>query len=130
VTWVRLDDRRAFNAKLRGAGLAARGLDEAAICFASQQETDGVLAERDVEMLGIAHGATDWHELAEVLVTVGRWEHDKRRNEYRILGFLDYNPSREELRARRQSDNERKRRARETSARNPNGIRAESERNP
>ena len=38
MAWVRLDDKRATNRKLRAAGFAARGLDEAAICWSAHEE--------------------------------------------------------------------------------------------
>lgn len=109
MTWVRLDDKRATNHKLRTAGMAARGLDEAAICWSSHEEKDGFISEADIEMLSHLHGCTEWRDLVKVLVDVGRWKPNKRKRGYDIQGFLEFNPSRADLERRREHDRERKR---------------------
>lgn len=75
--WVKFDDLRATHRKLREAGFAARGLDEAGMCQVSQDGTDGFVSGNTLSMLGIAHGddATEVRALVERLVVVGRW-HD------------------------------------------------------
>lgn len=76
MPWLRLDDQRALNRKLRRAGFAARGLDEAAICQVGADLTDGHIDRATVEMLAVAHGEKRWERLVQVLVDVGRWEPD------------------------------------------------------
>lgn len=120
MTWVRLDDKRALNAKLRRAGLAARGLDEAAICWSAHQEHDGFVSEEDVAMLTNLHGCKKPKPLIDVLVQVGRWE--RVPGGYQLAGFLEFNPSRADLEARREADRKRKR--------SRHGVPPDSERNP
>lgn len=71
--WVKFDDRRAMNRKLRQVGFAARGLDEAAICQSSDDGSDGVVSDATVETLAVAHRCSDWRDLVVDLVEVGRW---------------------------------------------------------
>lgn len=101
MAWVRLDERRALNAKLRKAGLAARGLDEAAICWSAQEESDGRITAEDVDMLAALHACKRPHSLVKALIDVGRWEPMKDADgtvtAYLIKDFLHYNPSRAEL---------------------------------
>lgn len=129
VTWVKLDDKRAMNRKLRRAGFAARGLDEAAICLSAHAETDGFIDLDHLEDLGAMHGCSDVLALAEKLVEVGRWRKDGRRNGWWILNYLEFNPSRAELEDKRRRDRERKRTPagfHADSNGNPNGVHADS----
>ena len=71
--WVKLDDRRAMNRKLRQVGFAARGLDEAAICQSSDDRSDGIVSTETVETLAVAHRCSEWRDLVADLVEVGRW---------------------------------------------------------
>lgn len=89
--WVKLDDQRAMNKKLRQAGFEARGLDEAAICQVSADMTDGFIAEETVEMLAAAHRCRNWRKLAAVLCDVGRWE--DAPGGWVIHDYLEYNPT-------------------------------------
>lgn len=100
--WVKLDDRRALNVKLRQVGLEARGLDEAAICQVSFDETDGFVAENTVKLVAEAHGCKRWRRLVTALVEVGRWT--PTDGGWLINGYLEYNFSKadwEELRAKK-----------------------------
>lgn len=90
--WARFDDRRAMNGKLREAGFAARGLDEAAICQVAADMSDGHISRKTVEMLAAAHGERRWQRLVDVLVKVGRWEVNGAG--WYIHDYLEYNPSR------------------------------------
>ena len=103
IAWVRLDDRRAINAKLRAAGFAARGLDEAAICWSAHEEQDGFVSAADVEMLATLHGCVRPTELIAQLEAVGRWSATERRGAagWKIKDFLTFNPSHKELEAQR-----------------------------
>jgi hypothetical protein len=125
IAWVRLDEKRSLNAKLRKAGLAARGLDEAAICWTAHQEHDGHISRADVEMLASLHGCRKLQPLVDALVEVGRWEEMKdlegQVTAYNIKDFLDFNPSRAELEDQRKKDRERKRKSAAASGRNPPG---------
>lgn len=95
--WVRLDDQRAMNRKLRDAGFAARGLDEAAMCQVAYDKSDGFISEHTVETLAVGHRCKQWRKLAAELVRVGRWE--PVDGGWMIHDYLDYNPSRAEWEA-------------------------------
>jgi hypothetical protein len=97
MAWVRMDDKRALNAKLRKAGFAARGLDEAAICWSAHEEQDGFISEDDVNMLASLHGCRKPQPLVESLVGVRRWRRDERKSGWWITNFLDFNPSRADI---------------------------------
>jgi hypothetical protein len=119
MTWVRLDDKRALNGKLLRAGFEARGLDDAAICFAALQESDGFISEADVAMLASGHGCAKWRKLVDTLVAVGRWEPAEKG--WMIHDYLEFNPSRAQVEERRKRD-----RVRKDSLRNPNGNHVEN----
>ena len=89
--WAKLDDRRALNRKLRAAGFAARGLDEAAICQVVGDQTDGHITAETVEMLAQAHNEKQWRKLVAKLVEVGRWE--ENGTGWYIHDYLEYNPT-------------------------------------
>ncbi len=71
--WVRHTPERALNRKLRKAGFAARGLDDAGIDQVAYDDSDGFISEDTVEMLAVAHREKNWRKLAAVLVTERRW---------------------------------------------------------
>lgn len=129
MTWVRLDDKRALNAKLLQVGFEGRGLDEAAICWSAHEETDGFINDKNVVLLCQFHGLTDHRKRARLvrsLVVAGRWTRDDNLGGWWINDFLEYNPSHADLELRRQRDRERKK----PSGKIPSGIQAESKRNP
>lgn len=109
MAWVKLDDKRALNRKLRAAGFAARGLDEAAICWSAHEESDGFISDADLTMLANLHGCRTFKPLVEALVKVNRWVRWEDPNGYEIVDYLKYNPSRADLEAARERDRKRKR---------------------
>lgn len=129
MAWVRLDDKRATHRKLRAAGFEARGLDEAAICWCAHEETDGFLSDEDFEVLTSLHKCKRPLRLAVILVEVGRWRRDEKKNGWWIKDYLDYNPSHADLEDQRKRDRDRKksRGNRADSTRNPSGTDAESD---
>ena len=129
LAWVKLDDKRATNRKLRAAGFAARGLDEAAICWSAHEETDGFISDDDLQMLASLHGCKKTQPLVDALVTHGRWKRDERKGGHWIEGYLEFNPSHADLESARKRDRERKRGRTgggTDSARNPDGTGLES----
>ena len=125
MAWVKFDDKRSVNGKLRKAGFAARGLDEAAICWSAHEEDDGRISVEDLEMLAVMHGCKKVGPIADKLVEVGRWEAmrdlDGNVTAYLIKDFLEYNPSHADLEAQRKRDRERKRKPK-GSQEDSNGI--------
>lgn len=95
--WVRLDDQRALNRKLREAGFEARGLDEAALCLVSGDETDGYISDDSVAMLAVAHGCKRASRPIERLLAVGRWTRDAERKGYWIHDYDQFNPTKDQL---------------------------------
>ena len=106
MAWVRLDDKRAVNRKLRAAGFAARGLDEAAICWSAHQESDGFISDADLAGLAALHGCKKPGPLVEALVVNCRWIRHDDLDGYEIVGYLKYNPSHAELEGRRKANRE------------------------
>lgn len=124
MAWAKLDDKRALNGKLRAAGFAARGLDEAAICWTAHEEQDGFVSDADVAMLASLHGCKKPALLTDALVKTGRWTRNDARGGWDIKDYLKFNPSHAELEAARRRDRERKRKRAEgqaDSAGNPDG---------
>lgn len=130
--WQKIDDQFGISRKVtripRRYRLAAVGLWELASNYASRSETDGVL--HGVELEEVL--ATD--ALVHQLVTVGLWHqlgHDCERcvqppsDGVVIHDYLEYNPSRAQLEAKRASDRKRKGIQRD-SARIPDGLREDS----
>lgn len=104
MTWAKMDDKRATHWKLRQAGFAARGLDEAAIEQIAGDETDGYISAATVEWLASAHRCDDWKELVDRLVDATRWT--PTDGGWIVNGYLDYNPSHAELEAERAAKRE------------------------
>lgn len=95
--WVRLDDKRALNRKLREAGFEARGLDEAALCLVAGDETDGFISDDSIAMLATAHSCRQPARLIAKLVQVGRWSRCDDQGGYIIHDYHDYNPTKAQL---------------------------------
>jgi hypothetical protein len=113
MAWAKLDDGLHDHPKvdamleadeLRGA--AALGLWTAMLSYSSDQLTDGYITRRAVLRVLPEHGL----ELAAVLVTHGLWK--AVDGGWRISGYLDRNPSGDEVRKRRSAEAERKAAAR------------------
>ena len=111
MTWAKLDDRVADHLKIRRAGTDAAVLYLAAITWSARHTTDGKVPK---DLLGDV-----WRPLAESfdatkaarrLVDVGLW-HD-RGDHFEIHDFLEYNPSKADLEAKREKEREKKRRQR------------------
>lgn len=97
--WVRLDDGFATHPKILKAGVRALALQIRAICYASQQHTDGLIPLHAIPLLvydldedsdGEVRARPDWP--AE-MVRVGLWE--KQETGYMVHDFLHWNMSRE-----------------------------------
>lgn len=106
MPWIKLESGRALNKKLRLAGFAARGLEEAVMC---QMATDGVTITRglagrigarnrrgdafvDTEtvwMVSAAHQEAEPQLLVDRLVDQRRWEISE--GGWWVLGYLEFN---------------------------------------
>jgi hypothetical protein len=96
MAWVRIDDLAPDHPKLLKAGLAATGFWLRALAYCSRQLTDGFVPNEAAELMGKGQGA----KLAQRLVEVGLW--DRAEGGYQVHDYHDYQPSREQIRARRE----------------------------
>lgn len=110
MAWLKIDDKRAMHRKFRRQGFAARGLDEAAMCYCAHEETDGYVSNEALEDLAHHHGVSKSAalKLVDVLIGCGRWTRVGDVG-WNVEGYLDFNPSHSELEAKRKRDRERKR---------------------
>lgn len=110
MTWVKLDDRLHRHRKARLAGLEAMGLWTLAASWAGEELTDGFVP-RSVLFSWARENAL---ELAGRLEEVGLWEPTVHLGEEGWLfhDWHEYNPTREEVEARREVERAKKRRQR------------------
>lgn len=108
--WVKIDDGFATHPKILTAGIIALGIQIRAICYASQNQTDGVLPLSCIPLLltGLAHISIEtggnnlvgWGLDAEEvdwpshMVEHGLW--DQHEKGYVIHDFLEWNVSKSE----------------------------------
>lgn len=117
MAWVKLDDRFWSHPKLVAAGLAARGLDLAGVCWSAAHETDGFIPTASLPAIAAGdHHAT---RLAAKLVEVGRWT--EVSDGWEIHDFLTYNRSHAQSEEKRKQDRERKTAGRSSQVRGPDG---------
>lgn len=133
MAWVRLDDRFDDSRKVQSAfnrAPIAVSVFVMAITYCARHETDGLVDAAWLKRQVPAYKSR--RKALEVLVSEGLFEPENGGG-YRIHDYLDYQPSRKDLEAKRAADAERKARGRasrvrDVSARTPAGIRAESAR--
>ena len=95
MVWFKVDDRLPLNPKMAGVSIAAVGLWVEAGAWASASQTDGQVLKR---LLRVLHPDAS-EKLAEELVAAGLWE--DQGDHWQIHDFLDYNPPREEVEAKK-----------------------------
>lgn len=102
MPWAKLDDTFHAHPKVRQAGLAAIGLHARAISFSAAYLRNGKVDSGWVEETAGKKGL----KLADELVNAGLWE--PNGTGWYIHDYLEYNPSREKVLARRAADAARK----------------------
>lgn len=135
--WLKLDDGFFLHPKAIAAGRDGRDVFLAALGYANQQQTDGVIPAQSLPLIGGLAGVADYDAAASRLVEVGLWQNHVVG--WVIHGFLEYQQSKEEREEWKRRDRERKQGARDAkkarqvpepvqpeSQRNPNGIQAMS----
>jgi hypothetical protein len=99
MVWVRIDEDFAQHPKLVSAGPNAMALQVAALCYANRNLTDGFLPRAAVHGLIPSDVDSDAAETTKRLIAHGIWE--EVEGGYAIHDYLDYQPSREQVRRQR-----------------------------
>ncbi len=135
MTWAKFDDRYHDNRKVKKAWRhepAAIGLHCMAITYSSMHETDGWI---DLDWLEEKlPNAKQREKAVRALVSAGLFDTDDGER-FQVHDYLKFNPSVVQLAEKRRKDSERKAAARangqpDPSERSPNGIHADTARNP
>ena len=127
MSWAKFDDRFSSNAKVLKTWHTcpqAIGLYVMAITHCAQHETDGRVDNYFI--LGLVPASRERQKIIDALIESGLWVAIDT-DAYLIPDYLDFNPSRAELDAKRQQDRERRAKGRQTQSDNA-VVRAESER--
>lgn len=107
LSWARLDDKFPRHRRVRQLqkDTAAKWLHVCALCFCCEQLTDGLVDNLDLEQI-IADSEipkATAKRCVSRLETVGLWVRHDARNAWIIRDFLDYNPTKDEVKARREA---------------------------
>lgn len=102
MPWVKLDDSTDSHRKVRRAGNEAFGVWTRSLCYSAGALTDGHV---DPEWLEERAGRRA-SKISELLVVSGLWEPND--DGWLIHDYLDFNPSRASVIAKRKADSERK----------------------
>lgn len=98
MSWAKLDDQFFVNRKARAVGLEGRSLFLASVCYCAMQQNDGRFPAEDLEVVAAMAGVPQ--EIADRLVAVGLWH--AAEGGYEVHEYLEYNPSREQVVARKE----------------------------
>lgn len=124
MSWAKFDDRFHEHRKVKRvwrADPSAVGLHVMAVTYCCGHETDGLVDAEFVEEK--MPRKADRERAVAALVEAGVWS--VVPDGWQVHDYLDYNPSRADLEAKRAADAERKAKGRKTAA-----VRRESERRP
>jgi len=102
MPWVKLDDRFPSHRKVALLSDRAFRLHVSAICWCSENLTDGRISDRELTLVAHIRGLK---ATAKQLEDAGLW--DRTDDGWVIHDFLDYNPSREQTLAERKKNAER-----------------------
>ncbi|TVZ96475.1 hypothetical protein [Streptomyces sp. BK340] len=108
MPWVKLDDRFPSHRKVALLPDRAFRLHVSAICWCSENLTDGRIADRELPLVAKVRGLK---AAAQQLVDAGLW--DRIEGGWEIHDYLDYNPSRAQVLAERKKNAERQERFRQ-----------------
>lgn len=117
MPWVRIDEEFPHHPKVAPVGPLGIAMQVAALCYCNRYLTDGFVPAAMAPMLlplegiGRQNGAgqyelVSWQEIVQGLVRTGLWE--PVEGGWRIHDFHDYQPTREDVEARRVADHENK----------------------
>ncbi len=99
MPWVKLDDRFPSHRKVALLSDRAFRLHISAICWCSENLTDGRISDRELPLVAHIRGLK---ATAKQLEDAGVW--DRTDDGWEIHDFLDYNPSREQVLAERKKN--------------------------
>jgi hypothetical protein len=102
MPWVKLDDRFPSHRKIALLSDRAFRLHISALCWCSENLTDGRISDRELTLVAHIRGLK---ATAMQLEDAGVW--DRTDDGWVIHDFLDYNPSREQVIAERKKNAER-----------------------
>lgn len=105
MTWVKLDDQFFLRPRCRSVGVEGRALHLAGICYCSINTTDGVIVASAIPL--VAAQAEVAPSVVDLLLNVGLWA--THVEGFEVIGYLDFNPSREKVLAERAAARERAR---------------------
>lgn len=99
MPWAKVDDRLQFHPKLMRVGLAGTGLFVKGLSACAAFGTDGFIEEAWVRAQVERPGEDP--TLPDKLVKAGLWKRVK--GGYTVPDFLDYNPSQQQFKARKEA---------------------------
>lgn len=108
MAWVKLDDGFYMHPKVAGRSPAAVGLHVSALCYCSQNLTDGLLPKGMEKRIT---STPNVGKLVAELVEAGLWHDDG--TDWRMHDYLDFQPTRAKVLADREASAKRQRDARE-----------------
>ena len=106
MVWLRIDDQIAHHPKFIEAGPMASWLWVCGNAYCNKYLTDGFIKASAVSSLGGVTNAKKW---AQRLTEVGLWE--RTTGGYRVHDFHDFNPTADEVKAKRVAERDAKARA-------------------
>jgi hypothetical protein len=102
MTWVKIDDRFPSHRKVALLSDRAFRLHVSAICWCSENLTDGRITNRELSLITRIRGVK---ATAKQLEDAGVW--DRTEDGWAIHDYLDFNPSRDQVLAERKKNAER-----------------------
>jgi hypothetical protein len=99
MAWAKFDDRFLINPKIMQAGLEARALYIAGVLYCAGELTDGFIAEGVLCKLAALADVPRAIDAADRLIDLALWE--QAEGGYIVHDYLEYNPTAEEVKARR-----------------------------
>jgi hypothetical protein len=128
MPWARLEDIMDEHPKLVGLSDGAFAMEMRAILYSARVLTDGFIAKHLLKRLTSATDIAVISAQVKELVESRLWEPEG--DGYRIHDYAQYQPTREQVLARRAADAERKRKGHKTRAQVGNGTAAEEPSTP
>ena len=99
MPWVKLDDRFPSHRKIALLSDRAFRLHVSALCWCSENLTDGHIADRELPLVAKIRNVK---ATAQQLADAGVW--DRTGGGWEIHDYLDFNPSREQVLAERKKN--------------------------